>query len=302
MKKKCLAALMMVTVLALTACGAKETTEDSHQTEEQVTDTADETTAEASQDTEDTENGETVENNENMITELTANTAAEISGKEFTLKTEQAYPDDDEIIAVTAVYGDQELKLDESLYVNGVYEVSLDGQEYVMTETTTFDDYGMIYLVKLDESGVTLVSTQDGHLRGVPEDPIEGFEIESKVDVLGTYGGTRTYMIQNDKLTPDGTMYQFLGGPDGTLPELTVKGTIDCRLEGGNTALKAGDVIIPQAYSPDDGTFYFELPDGTAGNLLVDLSPDGSEGQMTYSGTIGGVDENELFENLPYAG
>ena len=48
MKKKCLAALMMVTVLALTACGAKETTEDSHQTEEQVTDTADETTAEAS--------------------------------------------------------------------------------------------------------------------------------------------------------------------------------------------------------------------------------------------------------------
>ena len=58
-------------------------------------------------DTEDTENGETVENNENMITELTANTAAEISGKEFTLKTEQAYPDDDEIIAVTAVYGDQ---------------------------------------------------------------------------------------------------------------------------------------------------------------------------------------------------
>ena len=161
MKKKCLAAFMMVTVLTLTACGAKETTEDSQQAEEQVTDTADETTAEASQDTEDTENGETAENNENMITELTANTAAEISGKEFTLKTEQAYPDDDEIIAVTAVYGDQELKLDESLYVNGVYEVSLDGQKYVMTETTTFDDYGMIYLVKLDESGVTLVSTQD---------------------------------------------------------------------------------------------------------------------------------------------
>ena len=113
MKKKCLAAFMMVTVLTLTACGAKETTEDSQQAEEQVTDTADETTAEASQDTEDTENGETAENNENMITELTANTAAEISGKEFTLKTEQAYPDDDEIIAVTAVYGDQELKLDE---------------------------------------------------------------------------------------------------------------------------------------------------------------------------------------------
>ena len=186
--------------------------------------------------------------------------------------------------------------------MNGVYEVSLDGQKYVMTETTTFDDYGMIYLVKLDESGVTLVSTQDGHLREVPADPTEGFEIESKVDVLGTYGGIRTYFIQDDKLTVNDTIYEFAGDPSGELPKLTVKGSIRCRLEGGNTTLEAGDVIIPQAYSPDDGIFYFELPDGTAGNLLVDLSPDGSEGQMTYSGTIGGVDENELFENLPYAG
>ncbi|MFR5355312.1 MAG: hypothetical protein ACLTI1_03950 [Clostridia bacterium] len=120
--------------------------------------------------------------------------------------------------------------------------------------------------------------------------------------MLGTYGGTRNYLIQNDKLTATDSMYQFLGDPSGELPELTVKESVNCRLEGGNTTLKAGDVIIPQAYSPDDGTFYFELPDGTAGNLLVDLSPDGSEGQMTYSGTIDGVDENELFENLPYAG
>lgn len=88
MKKKYLAVFMMATALTLTACGAKDTAGDSQQAEEQVTDTADETTTEASQDTEDTENGETAENNENMITELTANTAAEISGKEFTLKTE----------------------------------------------------------------------------------------------------------------------------------------------------------------------------------------------------------------------
>ena len=121
--------------------------------------------------------------------------------------------------------------------------------------------------------------------------------------MLGTYGGIRTYFIQDDKLTANDTIYEFAGDPSGELPELTVKESrSNCRLEGGNTTLKAGDVIIPQAYSPDDGTFYFELPDGTAGNLLVDLSPDGSEGQMTYSGTIGGVDENELFENLPYAG
>jgi len=299
-KKVIMLSVLAITAMVLTACSDKNAVADVpevSQVEESTENTDAESSAEAAEKA--TEDAGTAEN---KITDLTVGTPAEIGGQEFTLKTEQAYPDDDEILAVIAVYGDQELKLDECLYVNGVYEVVLDGQEYVMTETTTFDDYGMIFLVKLDESGVTLVSTQDGHLRGVPADPTWGMEIESRVNVLGSYGGTRTYLIQNDKLTATDSMYQFLGDASGELPELTVKGTINCRLEGGNTTLEAGDVIIPQAYSPEDGTFYFKLLDGTAGNLQVDLEPDGSEGQMTYFGTIDGVDENELFESLPYAG
>ena len=105
MKKKYLAVFMMATALTLTACGAKDTAGDSQQAEEQVTEITDENTSDS----------ETAENSENKITELTVDTPAEFGGQEFTLKTEQAYPDDDEIIAVTAVYGDQELKLDESL-------------------------------------------------------------------------------------------------------------------------------------------------------------------------------------------
>ena len=53
-----------------------------------------------------------------------------------------------------------------------------------MTETTTFDDYGMIYLVKLDESGVTLVSTRTDICVRFQQIRPKGFEIESKVDVL----------------------------------------------------------------------------------------------------------------------
>ena len=69
-----------------------------------------------------------------------------------------------------------------------------------------------------------------------------------------------------------------------------------CRLEGSNATLNAGDVITPTSYS-EDGTFGFELEDGTAGNLIVDLNADG-----IYAGTIGGVSESDLFEELPYAG
>ena len=55
-------------------------------------------------------------------------------------------------------------------------------------------------------------------------------------------------------------------------------------------------MITPTSYS-EDGTFGFELEDGTAGSLTVDLEADGF-----YAGTIGGVSENDLFEALPYAG
>ena len=78
--------------------------------------------------------------------------------------------------------------------------------------------------------------------------------------------------------------------------KLSVKGSVSCRIEGSNATLNAGDVITPTSYS-EDGTFGFELEDGTAGSLTVDLEADG-----TYAGTIGGVSESNLFEELPYAG
>ena len=73
-------------------------------------------------------------------------------------------------------------------------------------------------------------------------------------------------------------------------------GDISCRIEGGNTELKPGDVITLTGYS-EDGTVCFEKQDGTAGTFLVDLDEEGH-----YQHTVGGVDENDLFESLPYAG
>ena len=298
MKKRCVMAVILTAMLALTACGTSETTENSGQPEEQVTEPEEKSTDSFAEEAEDI----TAQSGENVITELTVNTEVKISGQVFALKTTAAYPEDDEILAVTAVYGDQELKIDEALQVDSVYAVAQDGQEYVLAETSTYNDYKMVYLLKLDEGSVTLASSQQGGMQNVPSDPTEGIEIVSKVDVLGTYGGLRTYQIKDDQLTPDITTYQFTGGPDGTLPDLTVKGSIVCRIEGGNTTLEAGDVIIPKAYSPEDGTFYFQLADGGAsGNFLVDLT-EGDNGSMSYSYTIGGVSETELFDNLPYAG
>ncbi len=226
------------------------------------------------------------------VTKLEANTPVEINGQEFTLVTSGTKENDD-MISVTAQYGSNSFELDaETLTVGDIYALKLDGQYYVLAETRTYNDYATTYLVKLDGKKFA-VSQQDGSIEKVPSNPADGIEITSKVDVLGTYDGTRTYHIMDDRLTPDGDMYLFNHASD---VQLKVKGSIECRLEGSNAALNAGDVIIPAGYS-EDGTFYFELEDGTAGSLIVDLDADG-----IYAGTIGGVSENDLFETLPYAG
>lgn len=230
------------------------------------------------------------------ITSLAIDVPTKLNGKEFTVTTEQAYPDDEEILAVNAVYGDETLKLDECLGVTGVYEVQQEDGIYVMADTYSYNDYHIVYLVKIDENGITQTDTRDGALGALPSDPRDGFPITSKIDVLGTYGGTRTYAIENGRFTTESSLYEFLGTPDGYRPTLTMKSSIPCRIEGGNTELKPGDVIIPTGYS-EEGVFCFEKQDGTPGSFPVDLDEEGY-----YTGTVGGIDENELFESLPYAG
>ncbi len=234
--------------------------------------------------------------NARSVTPLAVGVPTEINGKEFTITTEQAYPDDDEILAVNAVYGEQTLLLDESLGVKGIYEVVQKDGTYVLTETGTFNDWRVVYLVQADEKGITETDVIDGSLGDMPENPEDGFSITSKIDVLGSYGGTRIYTIENGRLTTESTLYEFLGTPDGDCPILTVTGSISCRIEGGNTELNPGDVITLTGYS-EEGTVCFEKQDGTAGTFLVDLDEEGN-----YQHTIDGVDENTLFESLPYAG
>lgn len=291
MKRKNIWLCMLLAVALLSGCSTKtaatDTTTPSQSTEEtgESEDTAD---PESPLVSEDEKTG--------TITPLAVNVPTEINGKEFTVTTEQAYPDDDEFLAVSATYGDQTLKLDESFGVNGIYEVVQQDGTYVMTETYTLDDYSITYLVKIDDNGITQTDTLDGSLGEMPADPKDGFPITSKIDVLGSYRGTRTYTIENGKFTTDSTLYEFLGTPDGDHPTLTVTGTISCRIEGGNTELNPGDVITLTGYS-EEGTVCFEKPDGTAGTFLVDLDEEGN-----YQHTIDGVDENTLFESLPYAG
>ena len=285
MKRKNILLCMLLTAALLVGCNAKNTDTDTTTPSQSIEDTADSDTPLISED-----------EKSGSVTSLAVNIPTEINGTEFTITAEQAYPDDDEILAVNAVYGDQTVKLDESLGVKGIYEVVQQDGTNVLTETGTFNDWRVVYLLRADEKGITETDVIDGSLGDMPKNSEDGFSITSKIDVLGSYGGTRTYTIENGCFVTDSTLYEFRGTPDGYKATLAVTGEISCRIEGGGTELKPGDIITPTAYS-EDGVFYFEREDGTPGSFQVELDEEGN-----YAYTIGGVDENELFESLPYAG
>ena len=69
-------------------------------------------------------------------------------------------------------------------------------QYYVLAETRTYDDYATLPIWSNWTDGkVCSITSMDGSIEKVPSNPADGIEITSKVDVLGTYGGTRTYHI-----------------------------------------------------------------------------------------------------------
>ncbi len=195
MKRKKILLCILLTAALLVGCNARNTDTDTTTPSQSTEDTADSDTPLISED-----------EKSGSVTSLAVNIPTEINGKKFTITTEQAYPDDDEILAVNAIYGDQTLKLDESLGVKSIYEVVQKDGTYMLTETGTFNDWRVVYLLRVDEKEITETDVIDGSLGDMPKNPEDGFSITSKIDVLGSYGGTRSYTIENGRFTTDSTL------------------------------------------------------------------------------------------------
>ena len=292
------AAGVLSLAVMLTACGTETSQSDTTQTlqGESVEESTAQTQEAQSEQTQETFATEQENAAEDIITELKAGVALSVDGLQLVLDDIQVDPENEEIKQIIAQYGDQSLEVDQALALDKAYYVQKQGQNYVLVETSTYDDYSIVYVLTLENGAITKTDQVDGSLIQVPAQPDGAFTIESRVNVLGTYGGQLQYNLQDGKMAADGTLYQFLNPVDDYTITLTVAGEISCRLDGGNTTLKAGEVIQPTGYS-QDGTFYFQMEDGTAGSFIVDL-----DGEGQYAGTIDGVSEYDLFENLPYAG
>ncbi len=174
-----------------------------------------------------------------------------------------------------------------------------NGDDYIIVTVTSDNDYSITELYKVDDEKVVLADTMNGSsFKNINE---HSFAAVDRVDVLGTYSCDRRYAIANDKFEPIDEMY-VIEDSDPKYKEyrkITVLKDIKVRLgEEDNftdSTLKKGTNLYI-TYTDGKSIVGFETEEGEKGNFDITKEKDG------YGIKIDGIDQNEVFDNLPYAG
>lgn len=189
--------------------------------------------------------------------------------------------------------GQNELQLGEYVVLDDAYLVRNDEEIYCMLEVDMASDDYVTYiycltdgvLEKVDEINAAIDS---GNIN------TNGIKMESWIYLLGTYGGVKTYSFdENGKLTTEDTEYilhrnEFV---------LTTKVDLPIMLEGTESTLPAGSHIIANATDGETYVTFTIQETGQVGMLEV------QRGVNDYNNiSINGINENDCFEILPYAG
>lgn len=194
-----------------------------------------------------------------------------------------------------------------------------DGSAVVYATIGFMNDWFETVPVILSESGMKDYPTVFGTVTA-PED-ITGPEkcvISTRESVFGTYGVRIPCTLGEDGLIPDSDYMEIINRvqePEGSflngLDEdsytrqifdaygqriLTLKRGLTLHTETGDVGLPAASVIRPVGLDLTAMRFYVETENGNRGWLCF------SESDKGWGYAVDGIDEEELFETIPYAG
>ena len=118
----------------------------------------------------------------------------------------------------------------------------------------------------------------------------KGLPMEIRTDIMGTYFLNGRFTVTSEGMSI--TTPEFTYPTTYAIP-LTLKRALEVQLEDGSAfALAAGEVVAP--YSTDRQTYVkMVLPDGRIGTAQVSFRP--------YTIYINGIDQDDLFDGIPYA-
>ena len=181
------------------------------------------------------------------------------------------------------------------------YMETSDGGNFIVIESSYMNDSRMLAFVDVASGQVVLPDTDDKAkvmYGGIIAMTSKGAMVEEHVDLLGTYCGTRSYLFTKQGMAPVDDRYildndaktEYRRGP-------ITKAEVPCKLEKDGTfsdaTLPVGTRIYP-INTDSKSVVGFYLEDGTYGEIFFE--------RKDYMITINGIEENELFEELPYAG
>lgn len=178
--------------------------------------------------------------------------------------------------------------------VSGYIMHTKEGNDYILVCAEMENDYVQTALIGIENGEPVLLDSDGFDILGVSG---ENLWTRRKVDMLGSYLGYCNVVIQEDGFQPIEERYTYNIENYDWDYALIVKKELPCKLmvdgELKDATLDAGTKIAI-CDSDGEGVAGFQLEDGTYGEIQEEIS----DNQRLINGT----DENEFFEQLPYAG
>lgn len=201
--------------------------------------------------------------------------------------------DEDDNSNICISYNDQLTELGYGSNLDYVYYVhDNDDRNYILFSYDAMSDDFVTELYEIKDGSLTEVQLTEGCISVIAGDRV-GMNVS--VDVLGTYGAYRSYRIEDGAFVPVEERFD-LGNEERQrklILAADVKGSVMTEDGMMETGLVSGTILYP-VNTDGESVVGFYLDDGTYGELYFT--------RKDWTIYIDGVEEYELFEELPYAG
>ena len=185
---------------------------------------------------------------------------------------------------------------------NYLYVICGSDNDYRMLEVLDLNGSSAVYVGEVNNCGLRAqLLDASSYLYGeeLLTDP-ENFYLESRMEVLSTYSASRKYYVGADGMpVADEDFYQVDASTYEWREALTAKKDVPCVQVAEDGSVTADNAVIPAGtkltlYRTDGSS----LVDLKAGDTLYRIEVDHSE----WPYTINGVEEEEYFDGIMYAG
>lgn len=212
------------------------------------------------------------------------------------------------------------LDLDYAEWLTNSYVLTKEDGFYILLQNCYSNDWRTTTLIEYKDSGLFYIGDIPGGIDSREDVYNDSVIIRSRADVFSTYGFSQKYFY--DTHMPESSYRDFNNIPDDTIwsdtedfdeesldyfsqiyaPDGRRILTLNHELQAfgkdkSNITIPAGDYIIPLGYDTELLDFYFEY-DGKTYIFSYTLG----NGETEYPKYINGVNEEDMFRVLPYAG